>query len=467
MFPQLNAGQVQLSSLFPRKHEVIAKHIAGRDENVLNLDDVNGSYFEVSAYRFSDRQTDEYILLVNDVTERKLKDKRIKDVLESLPQISWTTNPEGQITFFSQGWYTYTNLTTSESFGDQWISIIHPDDASQVVNRWQESVRNGTRYQQASRLRRFDGEYRWHLTRALPVHGPNREILLWVGTSTDIHEQALLTENLERKVRERTRSLEEKNAELEQYAQISSHDLQEPLRKIQTFAHIIKDEGTALPKESLDRYIDKIIATSGRMSKLIRDLLNFRRIDQLEEERVLDLDDIIHQVLDDLELVIHQNAAVIHVGHLPVIKGRPLQVKQLFYNIINNSLKFKKPDTAPSVSITSSALDNDQRNKFPHLAPDTSYHEIVVKDNGIGFDQKYADQIFTVFQRLHTRSAYEGTGIGLSIAKKVVTNHGGEIFAVSSAGAGAEFHIILPGTGTATLSETGTKTDPSRQVPSG
>ena len=288
-----------------------------------------------------------------------------------------------------------------------------------------------------------------------------------MGTSTDIHEQALLTENLERKVRERTRSLEEKNAELEQYAQISSHDLQEPLRKIQTFAHIIKDEGTALPKESLDRYIDKIIATSGRMSKLIRDLLNFRRIDQFEEERVLDLDDIIHQVLDDLELVIHQNAAVIHVGHLPVIKGRPLQVKQLFYNIINNSLKFKKPDTAPSVSITSSALDNDQRNKFPHLAPDTSYHEIVVKDNGIGFDQKYADQIFTVFQRLHTRSAYEGTGIGLSIAKKVVTNHGGEIFAVSSGGAGAEFHIILPGTATATLSETGTKTDPSRQVPSG
>lgn len=447
MFAQLRAGELQLSAVFPRRQsEAIRAHILEGNHDVLSLDDVNGNYFEVSALRFPDGTVDKFILLVNDVTERILKDKRIKDILESLPQISWTASPEGKMTFFSQGWYNYTNLSASRALGDQWTSVIHPDDVSQVFNRWQQSVTNGKSYQQASRLRRFDGEYRWHLTRAVPVYAPNRDILLWVGTSTDIHEQVLLTENLDRMVKERTRTLEEKNAELQEFAHISSHDLQEPLRKIQTFAHIIKDEGADLSAENLNRYIDKIILTSSRMSKLIRDLLNFTQIDQREEQQLLDLNDIMHQIHEDLEVVIHRNSAVVDTDDLPTIKGRPLQIKQLFYNIINNSIKFRKPDTPPRVSIRSRKLDKETRAGFSNLSAHHDYHEIIIKDNGIGFDQKYADQIFTVFQRLHNRSAYEGTGIGLSIARKVVSNHRGEIFAISSVGAGAEFHIILPAT---------------------
>ena len=447
MFAQLRGGELHLSGVFPpRQSEAIAAHIVQGNQDVLSLDDVNGNYFEVSTFRFSDGRVDKIIMLVNDITERKLKDKRIKDILESLPQISWTANPDGHITFFSHGWHNYTNLSASSGLGDAWLSVIHPDDVSHVVRPWQESIRNGTSYQQASRLRRFDGEYRWHLTRAIPLYAPNRDILLWVGTSTDIHEQVLLTENLERKVRERTRTLEEKNAELEQFAYVSSHDLQEPLRKIQTFAHLIRDEGADLSRENLVRYIDKIIATSSRMSKLIRDLLNFTKIDQREEEQLLNLNDIIHHIQEDLEVVIHQSAAVVDAEILPIIKGRPLQIKQLFYNIINNSIKFQRPTIPPRISITSGQVHKETQAKFANLSAENDYHEIVIKDNGIGFDQKYANQIFTVFQRLHTRSAYEGTGIGLSIAKKVVTNHGGEIFAVSSPDQGAEFHIILPAT---------------------
>ena len=445
MFLQLGTGQIHLSSIFPpTQFEVIARHILAGNQNVLSLDDVNGSYFEVSASGFSDEETGKFILLLNDVTERKLKDRRIKDVLESLPQISWTANPAGQITFFSQGWYNYTSLPPSGSFGHQWISVIHPDDSPQVSSRWQEAVKNGKSYQQASRFKRFDGDYRWHLSRAVPVYGPHREILLWVGTSTDIHEQVQLTENLEHKVRERTKTLEEKNAQLEQFAHISSHDLQEPLRKIQTFAHLIKDEGVNLSSEHLHRYIEKIIDTSARMSKLIRDLLNFTSIDEMEVEEVVNLNDVMHHILEDLELVIHQNAAVIDLDELPAIKGRPLQIRQLFYNILNNSMKFRRPGIPPRISITSGNLPDDRRLSFKHLARNKEYHEIVVKDNGIGFEQKYGEQIFTVFQRLHAKSAYEGTGIGLAIAKKVVGNHGGVIFAISSPGEGAEFHIILP-----------------------
>ena len=445
MFAQLRGDELHLSAVFPpRQSDAIARHILEENEDLLSLDDVNGNYFEVSAFRFTDGPVDKFILLVNDVTERKVKDKRIKDILESLPQISWTAGPDGSITFFSHGWYNYTNLSPSRDLGDQWVSVVHPDDVSQIINRWQDSIRTGKSYQHASRLKRFDGEYRWHLTRAVPVFAPNSEILLWVGTSTDIHEQVLLTENLERKVKERTRTLEEKNAELEQFAHISSHDLQEPLRKIQTFAHIIKDEGADLPKENLMQYIDKIIATSSRMSKLIRDLLNFTQIDQREQEQLLNLNDIMHQIQEDLEVVIHQNSAVIDANDLPIIKGRPLQIKQLFYNIINNSIKFRRPGIPPRISISSRKLDKQTQVKFANLSADRDYHEVIIKDNGIGFDQKYADQIFTVFQRLHTSATYEGTGIGLSISKKVVANHGGEIFAISSAGNGAEFHIILP-----------------------
>jgi PAS domain S-box-containing protein len=445
MFAVLNEGQIHLRSLFrDNDFESIAKKIADGDQGLLSMDDVNGKYFEVSAVRYRQETSDQIILLISDVTERRLKDKRIEDVIESLPQISWTANPQGEITFFSRGWYEYTSLSPSQALGRQWISIIHADDIRQVLSRWNESVKHGKKYQQAARFKRFDGQYRWHLSRSVPIFAANREIILWVGTSTDIHEHVLLTETLERKVHERTKRLEEKNAELEQFAYISSHDLQEPLRKIQTFAHILKDDDADLPKEAKDRYIDKIIATSARMSKLIRDLLNFTKIDQLEEEEVLDLNNIMHQIVEDLELAIHQNSALVEVAQLPVIKGRPLQIKQLFYNIINNGLKFRKPDIAPRISVSSKKLSKKELGKFPHVSPDREYHEIVVADNGIGFEQKYADQIFTVFQRLHSKSAYEGTGIGLSIARKVATNHGGHIFAVSSPGQGSEFHILLP-----------------------
>lgn len=445
MFQQLSDSPVSLSILFPfRQFEAIKKHIDERDARVLAVTDAVGNHFEISAFRFQDGGVGKSIMLINDVTERKLKDKRIEDILESLPQIAWTASPDGQITFFSQGWYHYTNLSSIQSMGDQWIAAIHPDDLPQLTRRWQEALRDGKSYQHASRFRRVDGEYRWHLTRAVPLYSQNRKILTWVGTSTDIHEHVILNERLERKVKERTKVLEEKNAELEQFAHISSHDLQEPLRKVLTFAHILKDEGKDLSEEHVNRYLDKIIATSTRMSKLIKDLLNFTRIDQQEGLQLLDLNEIIHQVMEDLELVINQNSAVIEVSDLPVIQGRPTQVKQLFYNLITNSIKFKKPGTSPRISITSQRFDSKTSPEFTDLSPETQYHEIIIKDNGIGFDQKYANKIFTVFQRLHTKSQYEGSGIGLSIARKVITNHGGEIFAISSPGKGSEFHLILP-----------------------
>lgn len=444
MFFALDENRLSMSSLFPyHSLEVLKENIRSPREKVFTVEDLHGNFYEIGASAVQQHGPGTYFLMVNDVTERVLKNQRIEAILESLPQIAWTALPDGTVNYYTQAWYSYTNLNAG-ALGDGWVTVIHPDDLALVRSHWEESVRQKKTLQQAARFRKFNGEYRWHLTRAVPIYGRNRNVLLWVGTSTDIHDQVLRTEDLERKVRERTRALEETNAELEHFAHISSHDLQEPLRKIQTFAHIVREQGGSVLTEPMARYVEKIISTSERMSNLLRDLLSFTRINQREKEELLNLNEVIDHIREDLELLILQTQAVIEVEDLPVIKARPLQIKQLFYNLTSNALKFRQPDVAPVVSIRCRKLAPERLAEFKDLDPNGSYWEIIVKDNGIGFDQKYAGQVFTIFQRLHNRASYEGTGIGLAIARKVVTNHGGEIFAVSEVGKGAEFHVVLP-----------------------
>jgi len=181
------------------------------------------------------------------------------------------------------------------------------------------------------------------------------------------------------------------------------------------------------------------------MSTLINEVLNFSKI--LHEATVFektDLDDIVKNVKDDFELLINDKKAVINCEQLPVIEAIPLQINQLFYNLISNSLKFAKKEIAPIIDITSKMLTAEDAAKHPTLNLKVDYCEIRVKDNGIGFNQRYAEQIFLVFQRLHTREQYQGTGIGLALSKTIVINHHGEIFATSSEGEGALFQIILP-----------------------
>lgn len=446
MFSQLDGNPLPLEIIFPRNyHEIINRIQVSDIEKTFIVEEGRGSCFEISTSSVPAEDGDKRILLINDVTGRREKARRISAVLESLPHIAWTADAEGNIDYYNHGWYNYTNRDASEGLGDGWISIIHPDDLGLLASRWNESVKEGKAFQHAARFRRFDGVYRWHLSMGTPIFNHDKTVDMWVGTSTDIHDQVMLKEELERKVTERTKLLEEANEELEQFAHISSHDLQEPLRKIQTFAHMVRDDDHGQFTDQARRYLEKIITTSSRMSKLIKDLLSYSKINQHEPESILSLNSVVQQIQEDLELAIAQTGAVINTDILPSIKARPLQIRQLFYNIISNSIKYKKPDAAPFITIKCAVLGNETRQRFKNLT-DAEYWEIVVADNGIGFEQKYADQIFTVFQRLHNRSAYDGTGIGLAIANKVVTNHRGEIFAVSSPGNGAEFHIILPAT---------------------
>lgn len=443
MFSSLEGNQVGLDKLFPAKcvGDILKLIRAGKEET-MQTEDMQGYYYEISSSGYSDgNQT---LLLINDITERREKDKRLEAILESLPQMAWTATPQGRVNYYTQGWYTYTNQTREHALDEGWTSVVHPDDVKVTLSRWMESVKTNKVYQHAARFRRFDGEYRWHLSRAVPVYATKQNILMWVGTSTDIHDQILLAENLEKKVKERTRSLEAANTELEQFAYVSSHDLQEPLRKIQTFSELVKDNSYEGMDDLSKKYMDKIITTATRMSKLLKDLLNFTKLHHHEATTRVDLNEIIGGIGEDLELPIAHNGAIIKVDGLPTVEGHASQLKQLFYNLINNALKFRKPDVCPVVQIHSHLIVPDTIPEDWSLSRDRPYWHIVVKDNGIGFEQKYADQIFTIFQRLHGRATYEGTGIGLAICRKVVSNHDGYIYAVSSPGNGAAFNIVLP-----------------------
>ncbi len=265
------------------------------------------------------------------------------------------------------------------------------------------------------------------------------------------HELLFLTHDLERQVQERTASLSESNTllhesnnNLDQFATIASHDLQEPLRKIRTFSTLLHQRhGDVIVGEARE-LIDKISRSAERMSDLIQDVLNFSKVLDASVFKEVDLNLIVKKVVDDYDLLIEQKKAVITQEKLPVITAVPLQMNQLFYNLIGNALKFTRPGTPPAVSISHKPLTPEEVQLFPSLRADIPYCDINVKDNGIGIDKQFSTQIFVIFERLNSRNHFEGTGIGLALCKRIVLNHKGEIYLLSEKEQGAEFHIILP-----------------------
>ena len=256
---------------------------------------------------------------------------------------------------------------------------------------------------------------------------------------------------LENKVEERTVLLKESNASLkrsndslQQFATIASHDLQEPLRKIQTFSALLHQRHSKDIGAEAGELIDKISVAAQRMSGLIHDVLNFSKVlDASVFERV-DLNGILQNVMSDFDLQIEQKSAMITHDKLPVIQAVPLQMNQLFYNLLGNALKFSKPGVPPVIHISCGLLTAGEVPGHLHLNDGTSYCEIIFQDNGIGIDKKFAEQVFLIFQRLNARERFEGTGIGLALCKKIVLSHQGEIYMTSAEGGGTQFHVVLP-----------------------
>jgi signal transduction histidine kinase len=256
-----------------------------------------------------------------------------------------------------------------------------------------------------------------------------------IAVAVLVTEQVLARQKIEEIVNARTSELAEanrhlarSNADLRQFAHVASHDLQEPVRKISTYAGLLK---TALESEPSLKYLNKIITAADRMKILIRDVLIYSQVSNQDSLfDLVNLEQVVGDLQNEFELLIDQKQATFNFHNLPTIRAIRPQIIQLFGNLFSNALKYSRPEIPVTIAIQAEKKD-------------TEYH-IQFSDNGIGFDQQYADQIFQIFQRLHRKTEYSGTGIGLAICKKIVENHGGRIYATGSAGQGASFHIILP-----------------------
>jgi signal transduction histidine kinase len=232
--------------------------------------------------------------------------------------------------------------------------------------------------------------------------------------------------------------LQRSNRELEQFAAVASHDLQEPLRKIQAFGDRLRLRYRDQLGEQGQDYIDRLQASAKRMRKLIDDLLEYSRVTtKAQPFAPVNLTEIVQEVADDLEARLHQTGGRVEIGELPVVEASPLQMRQLFQNLISNALKFRRPDEPPLVRIMAA---NPPEGSDGHGLQ----CQIIVEDNGIGFEPEYGERIFELFQRLHGREDYEGTGIGLAICRKIVDRHNGHIVAHSSPGSGTRFVVTLP-----------------------
>jgi len=255
-----------------------------------------------------------------------------------------------------------------------------------------------------------------------------------------VEEKERFQKILENKVKELDRS----NKELEEFAYIASHDLQEPLRKITSFSERLREKLPDNLEPEVKLYLSRMLAATDNMRILIDNLLEFTRTSRTSEPFIrTDLNTIINDAKADLELKIEETKAVINATVLPLIDAIPSQMRQLFTNLFSNAIKFRKKDVPPEIRVDCHLLTQTEKEDYHLKAGDPAF-EITVADNGIGFEQEFSQKIFQIFQRLHGKAEYPGSGIGLAICKKIADNHKGLIFASSTPEEGSVFHIILP-----------------------
>jgi PAS domain S-box-containing protein len=327
--------------------------------------------------------------------------------------------------------------------------LIHLEDQEIVLTHVRASLKSDESddYQLVFRIFRLsDKTQRWIRCQWKRFFLTSAQTNRYIGTMLDITEEKAAKEELERQVAERTKALlqinarlEKSNNALEQFAYIASHDLQEPLRKIQTFAELVQENMNN--PEASERYFGKITVSAEKMSRLINDVLNYSRLSRFDKFTAIDLNVVLKDVLSEFDLLIEQKQATVKVGPMPAIQAIEGQLNQLFRNLLGNSLKFN--EGAPVARITATMAAFDELPETLQGQP-CQYVRIILEDNGIGFEQRYAEQIFHIFKRLNVNEQYPGTGIGLALCKKIVENHQGMITAEGQPGCGAKFTIWLP-----------------------
>ncbi len=345
------------------------------------------------------------------------------------------TDKRGVITYVNKKFCAISQYSREELIGKTHRVIksgYHPTEF--FADMW-NTITKGEVWEGEICNRAKDGSIYWVHTTIVPFMDDSGRPVQYVAVRYEMTDRKLAEEQL----RIYSKKLEVSNKELQDFASIAAHDLQEPLRKIQSFSDRLKLKVSDKLNEECTDYLSRIQASAERMQILINDLLSYSRVTTRAQPFLpISLTEVLNQVLADLEIRIEESHGQVLFDSLPVIEADATQMRQLFQNLVGNALKFKKPDATPIVRVESHTVQNSP------FGPITPACEIHVIDNGIGFDEKYLDRIFTIFQRLHGRHEYEGTGIGLAVCRKIVDRHGGIITARSLPGHGSTFIITLP-----------------------
>lgn len=374
-------------------------------------------------------------------------EEQFRMMADSAAVLIWISGTDKLCYYFNAGWLGFTGRTLEEEYGNGWVENVHPDDVERCLETYLHSFEQRMAFKMEYRLKRHDGQYRWLLDNGVPRYTAAGEFAGYIGSCIDIEdmkraEQYMqrMNEELEAIVAQRTaelaqanKELERSNKELEQFAYAASHDLKEPIRKIIIYSDFILQNS-----EKTGHYAMKVQEAAFRMNALMDDLLALSGTGGSNETFTeVDLNKILENVKLDLELMLAQKQGTISAPLLPVIIGIPQQIQQLFYNLINNSLKYSKKDEPPHITITIEEVSGNG-------SMNNDYLKLNFADNGIGFSPEYEEVVFNAFQRLHSRDAYPGSGIGLALCKKVVQNHSGVIRAKSIPDQGTVFTVLLP-----------------------
>lgn len=405
-----------------------------------------------------------------DITAQKLaaqaakdSEERFKVIANLVPLVIWTSNENGLCTFLNVRWKELTGKSIEQGLGKQWLSVVHPEDRNNIEASWDRSFSERKVFEAKFRIQNAEGGYTVSYANLLPRFVSNNSFVGYAGIIQDVTAQEQIKLSLEKMVLHRTDDLRRKNIELKEaersllakneelekinieltsFAHVASHDLQEPLRKIQTFTdRLIHTDGDKLSSKGQE-FLQRIVASSARMRRLINDILFYSQTNDVTVSREpTDLNQLLKEVVDEFEVKIEETKAVIENKGLPSLPVVRFQFHQVFLNLVGNALKFAKAGRTPRLTVESLVIKGDQ---VPGIHETGDFYHITIADNGIGFDSQYADQIFGIFKRLHSKSDFEGTGIGLAICKKIVENHGGKMTAEGRPDEGATFHVYLP-----------------------
>jgi PAS domain S-box-containing protein len=345
--------------------------------------------------------------------------ERFRFMAESMPQKIFTAAPNGSVHYLNRQWTEFTGLSFEQIENWGWTQFVHPQDVEASVRRWRQSLESGEPFHFQMRVRRADGVYRWHLTRAHAMRDPQGGISMWIGSTTDIHEQ-----------KEREEELRLANEDLQQFAYSASHDLQEPIRNVAVYSEIVAKRYNTLLDAEGQQFLGFLREGGRRLATLINDLLAYTRAGVIEGNlTTVDASAVLQHALSGLAEAVRENDATVACDPLPQVRMGESHLQQVFQNLIGNALKYRTEDP-PKIHISAARQGAAWR--------------FSVRDNGIGIDPHYKEVIFGVFKRLHRDRKYSGTGIGLAICQRVVERYGGRIWVESSPGEGATFFFTVP-----------------------